>query len=224
MVFFGLKKRPALIVRFDNTGESFDVDCTLEITPQRSATITKHPTEKGFKFGDNREKNPKAVNVSGIMSDVHPGRGFSIINAITNTLPAPNTYHKDFRERIHEADDNDEPITIDCGERGVYEGYYLTNVDMPSTPADGKAVRFSLSLEENVVVITDVQQLVKEKNKLVAATEQTAETKAQGATPVTDADTAHRWTPGKDRGMMGTQFLDEASSAQMGNILSNPGF
>lgn len=221
MVFFGLGKRPAMIIRFSN-GDSFDVDCTLLIDPQRTANITQHPTSKGVTISDHRDKNPRVVNLQGIMSDVHPGRGPSFFNPIPDT-----DYHKRFRSRMEEADDNDEPITVDCGERGIWENYYLSNLNMPTEPSQGKAVKFNFTINEIKVVETGTENLLRNRlNNVLSAVTGSSDTIGDilNTTPVKDAATVQRWSGVVDRGLAGTAEATPGMTSYMDDILSKPGF
>lgn len=207
-MFFGLNKRAAVVIEFPDTGESFDIDCTFSIDHSRSATVTSFPTGRGSTISDHRDRNPVMLTVSGMMSDVHPSRGpnpISLALGIGN-----NTLHRDFRDRMIEADENDEEITIDLGERGRFGRtadytYLIESLSLPNEPENGKAVYFSVTIKQVKLVQARIENLVAPRIarlRLEAETE-AIKNKTLGATKVSGLTEVQRFSQTTRHGLAG---------------------
>jgi hypothetical protein len=161
----------AVTLVFANTGARHPIDCTDSFDPQYSADITRYPTESGNPVTDHRDIQPKALNLSGLMSDVHPYRSGDP-EALDPAAPVAydlngTGFHTSLRDALLAAHENSELITVEAGRRGTWADMLIASLSLPEPPENGAAVAFSVSLIHLSIAETKTQNLVAASNAAV---------------------------------------------------------
>lgn len=193
---------------FPQTGDSFEIDCTRSIANNRSANITDYPVQEGVRLSDHRDPNPVLIQISGVISNAHPGR---VQGAFDNDAPG---YHSDFLSRIEEADENSERVNVDLGKRGLYPDMLIESLSIAWGPKDGFSVPFDITFKQ-------VRVAKAEKTKLVTK-EERAQQQATGKV-VKDSSTKRRWQPARTAGTSTTSRAGSALSTQADSAATYPG-
>lgn len=198
---------------FPQTGDSFEIDCTRSITNNRSANITDYPVQEGVRLADHRDPNPVLIQISGVVSNAHPGR---VEGAFDNDAPG---YHSDFLSRIEEADENSERVNVDLGKRGLYPDMLIESLSIAWGPKDGFSIPFDITFKQ--VRVAKAEKTTIEKTKLVTK-EDKAQQQATGKV-VKDSATKRRWQPARTAGVSGNARAGVSLTAQTDAAATYPG-
>lgn len=133
-------------------GSSITLDATLSERLTARVTLTKFPIEKGMKPSDSATRQPDALSIEGVftnlpldddtLADRGAGSGFvkQMVDVLLQTL------------------DDREGLTV-ITEMRRYENMVMTGLSMPRTAEIGEAVQFSADFEQVRFVNTQTVQL-----------------------------------------------------------------
>lgn len=236
----------AIALYFQDTKQTFEIDCTDNLNVNRSADVTQYPVEKGSRTSDHRDRKPLAVSVTGQMSDVHYLRASEDPFAIDPFAPIAydpeaTGQHSKLAAALEAADLNNELITVMAGKRGTFADLLLVNFDVPADASQGSAYFFSLSFTHFDISETKVENLAFERSRQ----QELAFRKAQaeddkralalfgkggggaglgvGVKIVAKPEDFQRWSPSAGRGLTPAQPAGSALMSQMADVVALPG-
>lgn len=129
-----------LFIEFEN-GNEFSVQATTSLGRDLSADSTNYRVEKGADITDHQENAPLIINVSGVMGDAP-------LNATGAFQQGSVGVHTEFDDRMVQAWDDKELLTIDSEGRDVWDDMQIQNYSTTADSTTGGSVVFSLSLKQ----------------------------------------------------------------------------
>jgi hypothetical protein len=122
---------------------TMQLDACLSQQHTRTADITRHRVEQGSDVTDHVRPSAYSLSVNGIIAYAPPRNPLDV--ALGAVFDANRT-GKAF-ERLHEAIDRSELVTVDTGLR-LYKNMAIRSIDSPRETATGSDFVFTLQLEE----------------------------------------------------------------------------
>jgi hypothetical protein len=131
-----------VLIEFPEAGDGFRLDCTELIQPGRTAEVTSNEIEDGSAITDHRIIHPLTLQITGFLSDVP-------LDATGTYSPEGTGPHVDWRERLEQAHERSEFLSVDCGPtRGTYDNLLITSLDIQWDTSTGNGLQVSLSLQQ----------------------------------------------------------------------------
>ncbi|MBF2051961.1 MAG: hypothetical protein IGS03_00680 [Candidatus Sericytochromatia bacterium] len=153
----------------DDTG--YYVHCTVSVAPNYKSEVTQHEVEQGANISDHIHNPPVTLSMTQFMSE--------LVGQEENEEYDPYFVgeHITLHERLIQARNNKELLSVDCGpEKGIFGDMAILDYS-PSwdNGGDGKSLNYTLSLQEISLAETKTRDLVQER----AEREQVASFKRQ---------------------------------------------
>lgn len=177
----------------------FEIDATVSMSHERSASPTKSPIESGSNITDHITLENNKLSIEGVITNNFFGITSTItdlldIRALSNPLNVIERVKSLNREfgtigrMLHENTDRVEnafryfeeihknriPFTVITGLK-KYDNMVLVNLSVPQAATDGDSIRFSATLEQiNIVSSSSFQSVSKPVKKVASAVKKTA--------------------------------------------------
>lgn len=181
-------------------GTEYTLDVVESFTPEYNSDVTINDVESGAGITDHIIRQPLKLSISGLVTDV--------------PLSATGPYrldstgkHTEFRDRLYQAHQKSELVTIDAESRGFYQNMAITSIGISWGYETGVALRVSLQLQEIRIVDTQIRSRARmELRAKIERPEILARTSSPdlASTVVSDYETRARHSPTSMNGTVQT--------------------
>jgi len=129
----------------------FTLDVSIRENHQRRSQVTRHPVEDGSEVSDHIHLQPKSVTIEGIQTDTPSGLGALLIvpGMLDRFASTPRSVEAwQYLDKLQSEKTILDVLTGLC----VYRNMVITNLNAPRSAQTGRALQFSITLEEIIIV------------------------------------------------------------------------
>ncbi len=148
-------------------GSEYSIDATESIAPNFSQQVTSNFVEDGVDISDHTRPQPVTLSLTCFIGDAPLEAPFDID---AEGLAEPRYYdpnadgpHREIDRLLESAARTGEPITVDCGDMGLFEKMVITNYSPVWDNQYGNSLNFTLQLQGLLTASTETTKLPDKK-------------------------------------------------------------